>query len=47
MQGFKSQRDEINALADTAAGFVWRLHKMKDMHQVLWWVLKGYIPSVE
>jgi hypothetical protein len=98
MQGFKNQIDEINAIADTAEGFVWRLqgdegssttirafddplllvnmsvwrdldslknyvyksvhvdlirdrdawfHKMKDMHQALWWVPANRIPSLE
>lgn len=98
MQGFVSRLDEINALADNAPGFVWRLQseegdstsirvfdeplllvnmsvwesieelkdfvyksfhvelirdreawfdKMSAAHQVLWWIPKGHIPTVE
>lgn len=98
MKGFVDRLDEINELADTAPGFVWRLqtdegdatsiqafddpnlivnmsvwasietlkhyvyksmhvelirdrdawfHKIQQVHQVLWWVPAGHIPSVQ
>ncbi len=98
MQGFVSRLEEINALADSAEGFVWRLQteegdstsirvfndpslivnisvweniealksfvyrsihveliqdreawfsKMAEVHQTLWWIPEGHIPSVE
>ena len=98
MKGFVSRLDEINALADRAEGFVWRLkddggsatairvfddplllvnmtvwqslealrqyvykslhvelirdrdrwfNKMHELHQALWWVSAGHIPSVQ
>lgn len=98
MQGFVSRLDEINALADAAPGFVWRLQtdagdatgiqayddpniiinmsvwenldalkhivyktmhvdllrdrdawfdKIREAHQVLWWVPCGHRPTVE
>ncbi len=98
MHGFVSRLDEINALADKAKGFVWRLQsdkgdstsfrvfedplqlvnvsvwesiedlkdyvyksmhvelirdrdawfkKTERIHQVLWWIPKGHIPSLE
>jgi len=98
MSGFVSRLDEINALADSADGFVWRLQtedgdstairvfddplliinitvwdsiealksfvyrtahveliqhreawfsKISSMHQTLWWIPEGHIPSIE
>lgn len=98
MHGFVSRLDEINAIADNAPGFVWRLQseegdatsirvfddplllvnmsvwenieslrdfvykslhvelirdreawfdKIDSMHQVLWWVPAGHIPSTQ
>jgi len=98
MEGFVSRLDEINALADHAPGFVWRLQsedgdatslryfddplmlvnmsvwanmeslrefvyrsmhvelirdreawfdKLGAMHQVLWWIPEGHIPTIE
>ena len=98
MKGFVDRLDEINALADEAPGFVWRLQteegdataiqafedpdlivnmsvwdgidslknyvykslhvelirdrdawfsKIAESHQVLWWVPRGHIPTVE
>jgi hypothetical protein len=98
MQGFASRLEEINALADSAGGFVWRLQteegdstsvrvyddplqmvnisvwetiealktfvyksihveliqdreawfkKMAEVHQTLWWIPAGHIPSIE
>jgi hypothetical protein len=98
MQGFVSRLDEINAIADHADGFVWRLQteegdttsiqafedeklivnmsvwqdvaslkhyvyksmhveliqdrdawfdKIQTVHQALWWVPAGHIPSIE
>ena len=98
MKGFVDRLDEINALADEAPGFVWRLQteegdataiqafedpdlivnmsvwddidslksyvykslhvelirdrdawfsKITESHQVLWWVPRGHIPTVE
>ena len=98
MQGFMSRLDEINAIADKASGFVWRLQsndgdatsirvfddplllvnmsvwddidslknyvykslhvelirdreawfdKMSAMHQALWWIPSGHIPSTQ
>lgn len=98
MHGFVSRLDEINAIADTSPGFVWRLqsengdstsfrvfndplllvnmsiwetiedlktyvyksmhvelirdreawfNKSKSVHQALWWVPAGYIPTLE
>jgi hypothetical protein len=98
MQGFVSRLDEINALADNAPGFVWRLQtedgdatalrvfddpltlvnlsvwtsperlkefvyrsshveliqdreawfdKLGSLHQVLWWIPQGHIPTIE
>ena len=101
MFGFASRLDEINQLAEQAAGFVWRLkdetgestnatainafdnplilvnmsvwenldalkqfvyksvhvdlirdrdawfHKMPEMHQALWWIPEGSVPSIE
>ena len=98
MQGFVDRLDEINALADQAPGFIWRLQtedgdatgiqafdnpsiivnisvwkdieslknyvykslhvelvrdrdawfdKIPEMHQALWWVPAGHIPSIE
>jgi hypothetical protein len=97
MNGFVDRVDEINSLADTFPGFIWRLqdeegdattitafddplllinmsvwedieslknfvyksihvelirdrdawfHKMLNMHQALWWIPAGHIPSV-
>lgn len=98
MSGFASKLDEINALAEQAPGFIWRLqtedgdatsirmfddplllvnmsvwqdveslqhyvyktvhvdllrdrdawfNKMKELHQVLWWVVAGEKPTVD
>ena len=98
MSGFMARLDEINAIADTADGFVWRLqseegdstairvfddplllvnisvwddieslkdyvyksvhvelirdreawfNKIDSMHQALWWVPKGHIPTTQ
>ena len=98
MMGFTSRLDEVNAMADKALGFVWRLQseegdatsirvfndplllvnmsvwedidslknfvyktvhvelirdreawfeKLETMHQALWWVAEGHIPTTE
>ena len=98
MQGFTSRLDEINAIADSSQGFIWRLQteegdatsirvfnnplllvnmsvweginslkafvykslhvelirdrdawfdKMESMHQALWWIPKGHIPTTQ
>lgn len=46
LNGLFERMEDINALADVAPGFAWRL-RIDDVYSVLWWVDAAHPTSLE